>query len=41
MLVTRFKVEKPVHDWNSPGFGSAFGVYIMLTIGFQVNYLFL
>jgi hypothetical protein len=41
VLVTRFRRERPVYDWSSPGFGSAFGVYIFLTIGFQLNYLFL
>ncbi|KAJ7512477.1 major facilitator superfamily transporter [Mycena galericulata] len=41
VLATRFRRESPTFDWSSPGFGSAFAVYIMLTIGFQVNYLFL
>lgn len=40
-LVTRFRQERPVYDWSSPGFGAAFAVYIFLTIGFQLNYLFL
>ncbi|KAF5384052.1 hypothetical protein D9757_006962 [Collybiopsis confluens] len=41
VLATRFRSTKPTYDWASPGFGSAFGVYVFLTIGFQVNYLFL
>ncbi|KAK9778672.1 putative Major facilitator superfamily transporter [Seiridium cardinale] len=41
ILATRFRAEQPVHDWSSPGFGSAFGVYILHTVGFQINYLFL
>lgn len=32
--------DKPTFDWSSPGFGRAFGVYIFLAIGFQLNYLF-
>jgi hypothetical protein len=41
ILATKFRVTQPVYDWSSPGFGAAFGVYIMHTIGFQINYLFL
>ncbi|KAI0136200.1 major facilitator superfamily transporter [Xylariales sp. AK1849] len=41
ILATRFRVDKPLFDWSSPGFGAAFAVYILLTVGFQVNYLFL
>ncbi|GKT40268.1 UNC93-like protein [Colletotrichum spaethianum] len=41
ILATRFRQTRPTHDWVSPGFGSAFAVYIFLTIGFQLNYLFL
>lgn len=41
ILVTRFHHTQPTYDWTSPGFGAAFGVYVFLTIGFQVNYLFL
>ncbi|KIK71469.1 hypothetical protein GYMLUDRAFT_33646 [Collybiopsis luxurians FD-317 M1] len=41
ILATHFRSTKPTYDWSSPGFGKAFGVYIFLTIGFQVNYLFL
>ncbi|UQC86616.1 major facilitator superfamily transporter [Colletotrichum lupini] len=41
VLATRFRQTRPVHDWASPGFGAAFAVYIFLTIGFQINYLFL
>ncbi|KAF5383982.1 hypothetical protein D9757_006953 [Collybiopsis confluens] len=41
VLATRFRSIQPTYDWSSPGFGTAFGVYIFLTIGFQSNYLFL
>lgn len=41
VMVTRYRHEKPTLDWSDAGFGAGFGVYVMLTIGFQVNYLFL
>ncbi|KIK71470.1 hypothetical protein GYMLUDRAFT_235795 [Collybiopsis luxurians FD-317 M1] len=41
VLATRFRTTKPTFDWSTPGFSSAFPVYIFLTIGLQVNYLFL
>lgn len=41
MLVTRFRHTRPTYDWSSPGFGSAFAVFVLLTAAFQVNYLFL
>lgn len=41
ILVTRFHSTNPTYDWTSDGFGSAFGVFILLTLGFQLNYLFL
>lgn len=41
ILVTRFHRTRDSFDWTSPGFGSAFAVFLILTLGFQVNYLFL
>ena len=41
VLVTRFRETKPTYDWTSEHFGSAFGVFLFLVIGFQINYLFL
>lgn len=41
ILATRFRQTRPTFDWSSDGFGSAFGVYIFLNIGFQLNYMFL
>ncbi|KAK0610147.1 major facilitator superfamily domain-containing protein [Bombardia bombarda] len=41
VLVARFQHTRPTFDWETPGFGAAFGVFIFLTIGFQINYLFL
>ncbi|KAK7432096.1 hypothetical protein QQZ08_001386 [Neonectria magnoliae] len=38
--VTEFRKTKPVYDWNDPGFGRAFGVFIFLVSGFQLNYNF-
>ncbi|PVH93708.1 MFS general substrate transporter [Periconia macrospinosa] len=41
--VTRFSRASPAptYDWTSPGFGNAFAIFVLLTVGFQVNYLFL
>ena len=41
VLATKFHQSPRTYDWLSPGFGHAFAVYIFLTIGFQINYLFL
>jgi hypothetical protein len=41
ILVTDFRSSQPTCDWSSPGFGRAFAVFILLTAGFQLNYLFL
>ncbi|OAL43380.1 MFS general substrate transporter [Pyrenochaeta sp. DS3sAY3a] len=41
ILVTEFRDSQPTYDWSSPGFGRAFAVFIFLTAGFQMNYLFL
>jgi hypothetical protein len=41
ILVTEFRVSKPTYDWTSPDFGRAFAIFILLTAGFQLNYLFL
>ncbi|EAT81498.2 hypothetical protein HBI56_205940 [Parastagonospora nodorum] len=41
ILVTEFQSSKPTYDWSSPSFGRAFAVFIFLTAGFQMNYLFL
>ncbi|KFH45085.1 Protein of unknown functionlike protein-like protein [Hapsidospora chrysogenum ATCC 11550] len=41
VLVTRFHVTQPTYDWASEGFGAAFAVFVFLTLGFQLNYLFL
>ncbi|KPM39226.1 hypothetical protein AK830_g7353 [Neonectria ditissima] len=38
--VTEFKRTQPVYDWNDPGFGRAFGVFVFLVSGFQLNYNF-
>ncbi|KAL1615836.1 hypothetical protein SLS56_011658 [Neofusicoccum ribis] len=41
VLVARFRHARPTYDWVDSFFGAAFAVYIFLTIGFQLNYLFL
>ncbi|OCL01578.1 hypothetical protein AOQ84DRAFT_427344 [Glonium stellatum] len=41
VLVTRYRVNSPTYDWSSRGFGHSFGVFVLLTAGFQMNYLFL
>uniref|UniRef100_A0A8H7N493 Uncharacterized protein n=1 Tax=Bionectria ochroleuca TaxID=29856 RepID=A0A8H7N493_BIOOC len=41
VLVTRYHQTRPTYDWSTPGFGAGFGVFIFLTLGFQLNYLFL
>lgn len=38
--VTEYSGTKPTFDWNDAGFGRAFGVFIFLTVGFQLNYIF-
>ncbi|KAK8917144.1 UNC93-like protein 2 [Metarhizium anisopliae] len=41
VLVTKFRNTQPTYDWSSPGFAAAFLVFVFLTLGFQLNYLFL
>ncbi|RMI98425.1 hypothetical protein CDV36_016133 [Fusarium kuroshium] len=41
ILATRFRQTRPTYDWTSDGFGAAFAVFVFLTLGFQLNYLFL
>ncbi|CAJ2513110.1 Uu.00g012290.m01.CDS01 [Anthostomella pinea] len=41
VLATRFRVTQPTYDWSTPGFGTAFAVYVLLNVTFQANYLFL
>ncbi|KAM5354101.1 hypothetical protein ACJ41O_000751 [Fusarium nematophilum] len=41
VLVSRFRNTRPTYDWSSDGFGAAFAVFVFLTLGFQLNYLFL
>ncbi|UKZ75442.1 hypothetical protein TrVFT333_003127 [Trichoderma virens FT-333] len=41
VLATRYRKTLPTYDWTDSEFGSGFGVYIFLTFGFQINYLFL
>ncbi|KAH8597503.1 cytochrome c oxidase subunit 1 [Bisporella sp. PMI_857] len=38
--VTEFYSTQPVYDWADPGFGRAFGVFVFLVAGFQLNYNF-
>ncbi|KAI1772971.1 MFS general substrate transporter [Hypoxylon cercidicola] len=38
--VTEFRRTQPIFDWGDPGFGRAFGVFVFLVSGFQLNYNF-
>ncbi|KAI2602027.1 major facilitator superfamily domain-containing protein [Hypoxylon sp. NC1633] len=38
--VTEFRRTEPIFDWSDPGFGRAFGVFVLLVAGFQLNYNF-
>lgn len=38
--VTEFNRTGPAYDWVDPSFGRAFGVFIFLVTGFQLNYNF-
>ncbi|KAI1660554.1 major facilitator superfamily domain-containing protein [Daldinia decipiens] len=38
--VTEYNRTQPIFDWNDPGFGRAFGVFVFLVSGFQLNYNF-
>ncbi|KAF2198711.1 hypothetical protein GQ43DRAFT_483066 [Delitschia confertaspora ATCC 74209] len=41
VLVTKLRITKPTYDWSDSGFGHSFGVFVLLTASFQLNYLFL
>ncbi|KAI1391608.1 MFS general substrate transporter [Hypoxylon trugodes] len=38
--VTEYRRTQPIFDWVDPGFGRAFGVFVFLVAGFQLNYNF-
>lgn len=38
--VSEFSKTLPVYDWIDPGFSKAFGVFVFLVAGFQLNYNF-
>ncbi|EKJ71480.1 hypothetical protein FPSE_08350 [Fusarium pseudograminearum CS3096] len=38
--VTKFNRQGALYDWADPGFGAAFGVFVFLVTGFQLNYNF-
>ncbi|KAI1099551.1 MFS general substrate transporter [Jackrogersella minutella] len=38
--VTEYNRTQPLFDWSDPGFGRAFGVFVFLVCGFQLNYNF-
>ncbi|KAK0705742.1 major facilitator superfamily domain-containing protein [Apiosordaria backusii] len=41
ILVTRYRITRPTFDWVDGNFGEGFGVFVFLTVGFQLNYMFL
>ena len=40
-LVHEFHVTKPTYDWDSPGFGRGFALFLFWVAGFQLNYMYL
>lgn len=40
-MVAEYSRTRPTLDWDDAGFGRGFGVFVFLTLGFQLNYLFL
>ncbi|EIN12313.1 MFS general substrate transporter [Punctularia strigosozonata HHB-11173 SS5] len=41
VLTTRYRHTHPTYDWDTPGFGAGFALFLFLVIGFQLNYLYL
>ncbi|KAI0774882.1 major facilitator superfamily domain-containing protein [Trametes elegans] len=41
VLTTRFDRTHPTFDWVDDGFGSAFALFLLLVLGFQLQYLYL
>lgn len=43
VVTTRFRRTQPTYDWSdgAAGFGDPFALFLMLVIGFQINYLHL
>ncbi|EIW54389.1 uncharacterized protein TRAVEDRAFT_132311, partial [Trametes versicolor FP-101664 SS1] len=41
ILTTRFDRTKPTFDWGVAGFGSAFTLFLVLVLSFQLQYLYL
>ncbi|KAF3762195.1 hypothetical protein M406DRAFT_72215 [Cryphonectria parasitica EP155] len=41
IIVTIFKRTQPTYDWSDAGFGKGFAVFVFLSLGFQLNYLYL
>lgn len=41
VMVAEYTRTRPNLDWSDEGFGRGFGVFLLLTMGFQMNYMFL
>ncbi|EEB94377.1 hypothetical protein MPER_06821, partial [Moniliophthora perniciosa FA553] len=41
VLVTEFRKSQPTYDWGDAGFGRGFALFLLLVMGFQLNYMYL
>lgn len=41
ILTARFSHTQPTFDWSTPGFSSAFALFLLLVLSFQLHYLYL
>ncbi|KAJ5569637.1 uncharacterized protein N7459_009067 [Penicillium hispanicum] len=41
VVTTEFHKTNPVYDWNDPGFGKAFALFLFWVAGFQLNYMYM
>ncbi|KAI3622345.1 duf895 domain membrane protein [Moniliophthora roreri] len=41
VLATEFRRSRPTYDWSDAGFGRGFALFLLLVMGFQLNYMYL
>lgn len=41
VVTTEFNKTQPTYDWNDPGFGKAFALFLFWVASFQLNYMYL
>lgn len=41
IIVTEFRRTRPTYDWVDPGFGKGFAWFLVMVLGFQLNYMYL